>query len=410
MVVSRAELAALDVADVLAPFRGRFTLPEGVIYLDGNSLGPVPKAVPGRIAEVLSQQWGQSLIRSWTAHGWMGLPFQVGGKIGRLIGAEPDSVVVADSTSVNLFKLLAGALALRPDRRVIVTEAGNFPTDLYIAQGLMELLGPGYELRAVDDPVAALDSDVAVLTLTHVNYRTGAMHDMAKLTAAAHAVGALVLWDLSHSVGAVPLQLAADDVDLAVGCGYKYLNGGPGAPAFLMIAPRLQAAFRSPMTGWLGHAAPFEFAAAYRPAAGIARAVVGTPPILSLVPLDVGVDIMNEAPGAAVREKSLRLTELFMTLMEPLCKAHGFRVLTPRSSERGSQVSVAHPNGYPIMQALISRGVIGDFRAPDVMRFGVAPLYVRFADVWDAVAVLDDVMRSGLWREPRFHVPRPPVT
>jgi kynureninase len=293
---------------------------------------------------------------------------------------------------------------------VIVSERSNFPTDLYIAQGLMELLGPGYELRAVDDPVAALDSDVAVLTLTHVNYRTGAMHDMTKLTAAAHAVGALVLWDLSHSVGAVPLQLAADDVDLAVGCGYKYLNGGPGAPAFLMIAPRLQAAFRSPMTGWLGHAAPFEFAAAYRPAAGIARAVVGTPPILSLVPLDVGVDIMNEAPGAAVREKSLRLTELFMTLMEPLCNAHGFRMLTPRSSERGSQVSVAHPNGYPIMQALISRGVIGDFRAPDVMRFGVAPLYVRFADVWDAVAVLDDVMRSGLWREPRFHVPRPPVT
>lgn len=409
-MVTRAELAALDAADVLAPFRERFTLPEGLIYLDGNSLGPVPKVVPGRIAEVLSQQWGQSLIRSWTLHGWMGLPFQVGEKIGKLIGAEPKSTVVADSTSVNLFKLLAGGLAARPDRRVILTEAGNFPTDLYIAQGLTELLGPGYALRAVADPLAALDTDVAVLTLTHVNYRTGAMHDMAKVTAAAHKVGALVLWDLSHSVGAVPLQLAADDVDLAVGCGYKYLNGGPGAPAFQMIAPRLQAAFRSPMTGWLGHAAPFEFADHYRPAAGIARAIVGTPPILSLVPLDVGVDIMNEAPVAAVREKSLRLTELFMTLMEHLCETHGFRVVTPRSLARGSQVSVAHPNGYPIMQALISRGVIGDFRAPDVMRFGMAPLYVRYVDVWDAVAVLEDVMRSGVWHEPRFHVPRPAVT
>lgn len=409
-VVSRAALAALDAADALAPFRDRFVLPDGVIYLDGNSLGPVPKVTPTRVADVLSRQWGESLIRSWTAHGWMGLPFQVGEKIGRLIGAAPNSTVVADSTSVNLFKLLAGALALRPDRRVIVTEAGNFPTDLYIAQGLTELLGPAYALRAVDDPVAALDADVAALTLTHVNYRTGAMHDMAKITAAAHAAGALVLWDLSHSVGAVPLQLAVDDVDLAVGCGYKYLNGGPGAPAFLMIAPRLQAAFRSPLTGWLGHAAPFDFTAAYRPAPGIARAVVGTPPILSLVPLDVGIDIMNEAPAAAVREKSLRLTELFMTLMEPLCEAHGFRVLTPRSLQRGSQVSVAHPNGYPIMQALISRGVIGDFRAPDVLRFGMAPLYVRFVDVWDAVTALEDVMRRDLWREPRFHAPRPAVT
>lgn len=408
--MDRADLAALDAADALASFRDRFTLPEGVIYLDGNSLGPVPKAVPGRIAEVLGAQWGQSLIRSWTLHGWMGLPFRVGEKIGRLIGAEPNSTVVADSTSVNLFKLLAGAMGMRPGRRVVLTERGNFPTDLYIAQGMTELLGDRCVLRAVDDPLAALDADVAVLTLTHVNYRTGAMHDMAKVTAAAHAAGALVLWDLSHSVGAVPLQLAADDIDLAVGCGYKYLNGGPGAPAFLMIAPRLQAAFRSPLTGWLGHAAPFDFAGDFRPAEGIARAVVGTPPILSLVPLDVGIDIMTAAPVEAVRAKSLRLTEIFMTLLEPLCAAYGFRVVTPRTVERGSQVSVAHPDGYAIVQALISRGVIGDFRAPDVMRFGMAPLYVRYVDVWDAVAVLADVMRSGLWRDARFHVPRPAVT
>jgi kynureninase len=380
-------------------------LPDGVIYLDGNSLGPLPKATPARIAQVMQREWGQSLIRSWTDHGWIDLQFRVGEKIGRLIGAEPGTTVVGDSTSVNLFKLLAAALDQRPDRRVILTEEGNFPTDLYMAQGLTALLQRGHVLRPVPSAelVTALDSEVAVLMLTHVNYRSGAMHDMAALTRAAHTVGALALWDLSHSAGAVPLQLAADQVDLAVGCGYKYLNGGPGAPAFLCIAQHLLESVRLPLTGWLGHADPFAFEGTYRPAAGIARAVVGTPPILSLVALDVGIDIALEAPMQAVRDKSVRLADMFIELVERECGGEGFGLLSPTlGSGRGSQVSLAHPDGYAIMQALIEHGVIGDFRAPNVLRFGLAPLYVRYVDVWDAVALLRAVMRDETWREPRF--------
>jgi kynureninase len=402
-MIERDDLVAMDRADPLAGFRDRFVLPDGVIYFDGNSLGALPKATPSRVAEVVSHEWGESLIRAWAEHDWIGMPLRVGEKIGRLIGAAPFSTVVADSTSVNLFKLVSAALTLRPERTVILTEAGNFPTDLYIAQGLTEWLGRGHTLRAADDPVAALGPDVAVLMLTHVNYRTGAMHDIISVTRAAHAVGALVLWDLSHSVGAVPLQLAEDDVDFAVGCGYKYLNGGPGAPAFLSVAPRLQAALRMPLTGWLGHVEPFAFTADYRPAKGIARAIVGTPPVLSLVALEVGIDLLTEVPIAALREKSLRLTGMFMELVQQECASYEFRTLTPRESERrGSQVSFAQQNGYAIMQALIARGVIGDFRAPDVLRFGSAPLYVRYADVWDAVAALRAVMQGGEWRDERF--------
>lgn len=396
---SRTTLAALDVADPLAPFRDRFVLPEGVIYLDGNSLGPLPRATPARVAEVVTQEWGQSLIRAWNAHGWIDLAARVGEKIGRLIGAAPGSTIVADSTSINLFKLLAAALAERPDRRVILTEAGNFPTDLYVAEGLAALLDRGHVLRRVDDVAAALDGTVAVLLLTHVNYRSGAMHDMAALTRAAHAAGALVLWDLSHSAGAVPLQLAADAVDLAVGCGYKFLNGGPGAPAFLSVAPHLQATLRLPLTGWLGHAAPFDFAPSYRPAAGVARTVVGTPPVLSLAALEVGVDLMLAAPMSALREKSQRLTQTFLDLMA----GQGLQPLTPADpARRGSQVAFRHPQGYAIMQALIARGVIGDFRAPDILRFGLAPLYVRHTDIWDAVQQLRAVMQSGEWRRTEF--------
>jgi kynureninase len=403
--LTRDEAAALDRADPLAPFRERFVLPDGVIYLDGNSLGPLPKATPARIAQVMQREWGQSLIRSWTDHGWIDLQFRVGEKIGQLIGAEPGTTVVADSTSVNLFKLLSAALDQRPDRRLILTEEGNFPTDLYMAQGLTALLQRGHVLRPVPSAelVTALDRDVAVLMLTHVNYRSGAMHDMAALTRAAHGVGALALWDLSHSAGAVPLQLAADQVDLAVGCGYKYLNGGPGAPAFLCIAQHLLESVRLPLTGWLGHAEPFAFEGTYRPAAGIARAVVGTPPILSLAAFDVGIDIALEAPMQEVRAKSLQLADMFIELVKHECGGEGFRLLTSTiSSARGSQVSLAHPDGYAIMQALIERGVIGDFRAPDVLRFGLAPLYVRYVDVWDAVALLRAVMRDETWREPRF--------
>jgi kynureninase len=398
--LTRDEAAALDRADALAPFRDRFELPEGVIYLDGNSLGPLPKAAKARVNEVLEREWGQSLIRSWTEHDWIDLPFRIGEKIARSIGAAPGTTVVADSTSVNLFKLLAAALELRPGRKVILTEDGNFPTDHYIAQGLISLLQRGHVLRSVTDVVSALDDSVAVLMLTHVDYRSGAMHDMAALARAAHAAGALALWDLSHSAGAVPLQLEADGVDLAVGCGYKYLNGGPGAPAFLYVAKHLQDDLRLPLTGWLGHAEPFAFESDYRPADGIARAVVGTPPILSLAALEVGIDIALEAPIAALRAKSLRLADLFIALMasEP-----AFRLLTPTEpSARGSQVAFAHPHGYAIMQALIDRGVIGDFRAPDVLRFGLAPLYVRFVDVWDAVALLRDVMRTGFWQAASF--------
>jgi kynureninase len=400
--LTREEAAALDRVDALAPLRERFVLPDGVIYLDGNSLGPLPKAAAARVARVMEQEWGQSLIRSWTDHGWIDLQFRVGDKIGAVIAAAPGTIVVADSTSVNLFKLLSAALDQRPGRTVILTEEGNFPTDLYMAQGLAALLQRGHELRPVPaaDLEAALDRQVAVLMLTHVNYRSGAMHDMAALTRVAHAAGALVLWDLSHSVGAVPLRMETDEIDLAVGCGYKYLNGGPGAPAFLYVAERLQAGLRLPLTGWLGHAAPFAFESQYRPASGIARAVVGTPPILSLAALEVGVDVALDALMAEVRGKSLRLAEVFIALMEA---EHEFRLLTPLEPERrGSQVSFAHPHGYAIMQALIERGVIGDFRAPDVLRFGLAPLYVRFVDVWDAVAVLRDVMCSGVWKEARF--------
>jgi kynureninase len=402
--ITREALAALDAVDVLAPFRDRFILPEGVIYLDGNSLGPVPKATPGRIAEVVAREWGESLIRAWTEHGWIDLPLRVGEKIGRLIGAAPGSTAVADSTSINLFKLLAAALDARPGRPVILTETGNFPTDLYMAQGLAALLGRGHTLRIVDDPLCALGPDVAVLMLTHVNYRSGAMHDMAAMTRAAHAAGALLLWDLSHSVGAVPLQLAADEADLAVGCGYKFLNGGPGAPAFLYVAPSLQAGLRLPLTGWLGHAEPFAFDPVYRPADGIARAVVGTPPVLNFAALEVGVDLMLQVPMADLRAKSVWLAELFLALVAQECNEHGFAALTPAdASRRGSQVSFTHPDGYAIMQALIERGVIGDFRAPNVLRFGLAPLYVRYVDVWDAVAILRGVMCGGAWRNAEFH-------
>jgi kynureninase len=402
--LTRDEAAALDRADELAAFRERFVLPDGVIYLDGNSLGPLPKATPARIAQVMEREWGQSLIRSWTDHGWIDLQFRIGEKIGRLIGAAPGTTVVADSTSVNLYKLLAAALERRPGRKVILTEEGNFPTDLYIAQGLTALLQGGHKIRAVTDIASALDDTIAVLMLTHVNYRTGAMHDMAALTRAAHDVGALVLWDLSHSVGAIPLRLDADEVDFAVGCGYKYLNGGPGAPAFLYIVRDIQTDLRLPLTGWLGHAEPFAFENVYRPAAGIARAVVGTPPILSLAALDVGVDVALDVPMPAVRRKSLELTDLFIDLMQGAAQ---LRLITPlEHTVRGSQVSFAHPNGYAMMQALIDRGIIGDFRAPDVMRFGFAPLYLRFVDVWDAASALRDIMRTETWRDARFQVKR----
>jgi kynureninase len=405
MTVMRADALALDRADPLAAFRDRFALPDGVIYLDGNSLGALPKATAGRLAGLVATEWGGDLIRSWTKHGWIDLPLRVGDKIARLIGARPGEVAVADSTSVNLFKLMAAALRLRPDRRVIVSDVGNFPTDLYVAQGLVELLGFRHELRLVapNDLAGALDRDVALVSLTEVDYRSGRLHDMADITRRVHAAGALMLWDLAHTAGALPVDLAGCEVDFAVGCGYKYLNGGPGAPAFLYVAERLHGEFRPPLTGWLGHASPFAFETGYRPAGGIARAIVGTPPILSLAALEVGVDIALEADMAEIRRKSLALSRLFIDCVAQECAGLGLTLASPsREAERGSQVSYSHPEGYAVMQALIARGVIGDFRAPDLLRFGLTPLYVRFADIWDAVVILREVLATREWDRPEF--------
>jgi kynureninase len=402
---TRAECAGWDAADPLAACRERFALPEGVIYLDGNSLGALPKATVAIVQDIVRRQWGEDLITGWNKHGWIDLPQTLGAKIARLIGAKAQEVVVADSTSVNLFKLIAGALGLRPGRRVVLSERDNFPTDLYVAQGLSGLLGERVELRLAGaaELEAALDADVALLMLTHVDYRSGRMHDMARLTGAAHAAGALVLWDLAHSAGAVPVDLTAAGADLAVGCGYKYLNGGPGAPAFLFVAEGWQYAIRQPITGWLGHAEPFAFDGVHRPAPGIARFLAGTPPILSMKALEAGVDLLLDVDPKVLRAKSVALTDLFIDLVEARCSGFGLELASPRAPvARGSQVTLRHPDGYPIIQALIAQGVIGDFRAPDLLRFGFAPLYVRYVDVWDAADALRRVMAERAWDFPEY--------
>jgi kynureninase len=402
---SRSECEALDAADPLAGWRERFVLPRGVIYLDGNSLGPLPRATEAAVLEVTRREWGKDLITSWNKHGWVDLPQRLGAKIGRLLGAKPHEVVVTDSISVNLFKLIAAALGLRPGRRVVVSERGNFPTDLYVAQGLRDLLGDRLELRmvATEELEAALDHDTALLMLTHVDYRSGRMHDMRHLTAAAHAVGALALWDLAHSAGAVPVDLNAAGVDLAVGCGYKYLNGGPGAPAFLFVAERWHERVRQPIAGWFGHARQFAFEGEYEPATGITRFLSGTPPILSMKALESAIDLLLEIDQEALRTKSMALTDAFIALVDARCANWGFALASPRdATRRGAQVSLRHPEGYPIMQALIAKRVIGDFRAPDLLRFGFAPLYVRFVDVFDAVDALRDVMAGRLFDQPAF--------
>ena len=402
---------SLDATDPLAAHRDLFFLPEGVIYLDGNSLGVMPKGVDARLASTITSEWGVDLIRSWNKAGWMDLPHKIGGKIGTMIGAEPNSVVVADSTSVNIFKALSAALASKPGRRKIITERANFPTDNYIAEGIIKQMGGQHELVLIDDAkdiVAALDDDLAVLMLTHVNYRTGFKHDMVGLTKAAHEVGGLVLWDLAHSAGAVPVDLAAANVDFAVGCGYKYLNGGPGAPAFIYAAPRHQGGFQQPLSGWFAHAAPFAFDPSYEPACDISQYLCGTPPVLSMVALDHSMDIWTAVDMQAVRAKSIALTDYFIELVEARCVplSTGMKLITPRiSAERGSQVSFTHPTaGYAMMSALITEGVIGDFRAPDIMRFGFTPLYTSFEDVWRAVDIFADILTTGRWDKPEFHI------
>ncbi len=402
---SREDALALDAEDPIAGFRERFIMPANTIYLDGNSLGPLPVAAVDRVGEVLRREWGEDLVRSWTAHGWIDLPGRVAGTIASLVGAAPHEVMVADSTSVNLFKLLAATLRLRPGRKVILSERENFGTDLYIAQGLADLLGTDAELRLVDRSQLrqALDDEVAVLMLTHVDFRTGLMHDMPAWTEAAHQAGAVVLWDLAHSAGAVPVDLAGCGADLAVGCGYKYLNGGPGAPAFAYVSEDLHDNLETPLWGWMGHASPFEFDTGYRPAEGVARLRVGTPPILSLAALECGVEGIAEIGIDRLRAKSVGLTDVFMELVDRECRGFGFEIVTPRDADRrGSQVSVRHPEGYAIVQALIAAGVIGDFRDPDILRFGFAPAYIRYVDVWDAVDSLREVMATGSWRRPEY--------
>ena len=403
---NRAELETLDRSDPLAPWRDHFLLPEGIAYFDGNSLGAVPRATQAAVEDVLTRQWGRDLIKSWNLHDWIGLPQRTAAAVARIIGAGAHEVTVCDSTSVNLFKLLAAALPLRPDRRVILSERTNFPTDLYIAQGLAGLLQGKVELRLVDTPEAiegALDARTAILLLTHVDYRTGRMHDMGRLTRAAHAAGALVLWDLAHSAGAVPLDLTGSEADLAVGCGYKYLNGGPGAPAFLFVAARHQDQVRQPLAGWMGHGRPFAFVPEYEPAPGIDRFLSGTPPVLALEALRIGAELMAAADMTAIRAKSLHLGDIFIDLVEERLIGHGFRLASPRvHAARGSQVSFAHRDGYAVMQALIARGVIGDFRAPGLLRFGFTPLYHRYIDLAAAVDALEEIMTTGAWDQPVF--------
>lgn len=400
----RQDCLARDAADPLGNIRSRFSLPEGRHYLDGNSLGALPHLAADAVRAAVEREWGDDLIASWNKHGWIGLPQAVGAKVARLIGAAADEVVAADSVSVNLFKLAAAALGVSPERRVVVTEAGDFPTDLYILQGLAGLR-PDVELRVVAPGgiEAALDERVAVVLLSHVHYRSGAVRDMAGLNAAIRRAGALSLWDLSHSAGVLDVDLNRDGADLAAGCGYKYLNGGPGAPAWLFVAGRHQATLRNPLSGWMGHARPFEFSDDYAPAAGIDRWLCGTPPVLSLKALNAALDVFSGVDMGMARAKAGALGDLFIERVEARCGGKGLTLACPReAAARGGQVSFSHPNGWAIMQNLIARGVVGDFRAPDIIRFGFSPLYVRFADVWDSVEIMGEILDSESWRDPRF--------
>ena len=401
-MISRADCLALDSADPLAHLRERFILPENLIYLDGNSLGAQPAAALARVRQVVAQEWGIDLIRSWNQAGWFDMPLRLGDLLAPLIGAAAGEVAVTDSTSINLFKVLAAALQLQEStgRRVIVTERGNFPSDLYIAEGLTRWLARGYQLRLVDSAAelhGAIDADTAVVMLTHVNYRTGHLHDLSAITRHAQAQGALTIWDLAHSAGAVALDLTAAGADFAVGCTYKYLNGGPGAPAFVWIPQRHQAQFDQPLSGWWAHAAPFSMASTFAPGDGIRRALCGTQPMVSLALVECGLAVFAETDMASIRQKSLALTGLFIDLLDVRCAAHPLALVTPRQpAERGSHVSIAHPQGLAVMRALIERGVIGDYREPAIMRFGFTPLYTRFVDVWDAVEVLRDILDHSL--------------
>lgn len=407
-ILSLGYAQARDATDRLADKRAEFLLPDGVIYLDGNSLGPLTHAASKAVQATLHSEWGTGLIRSWNDADWINLPETVGAKIAPLIGASPKNVIMADSTSVNLFKVLSAACAIQTGRKTIVTERLNFPTDNYIAEGVIRQMGQHHRLRYVEQSetlTACLDDDVAVVLLTHVNYRTGQMHDMAAITKAAHERGALVIWDLAHSAGAVPLDLEGSQVDFAVGCGYKYLNGGPGAPAFLYVSDRYLGELFQPLTGWFAHKSPFAFDAEFTPSYDIRQYLCGTPPVLSAIALNAALDIWQDVDMHDVRAKSLALTDYLISLVEARCAGHGLQLITPTDHKiRGSQISFTHPEaGYPIIAALIAEGVIGDFRAPDILRFGVTPLYTSFADLWWAVDRLAAILDERRWDQPQFH-------
>jgi len=403
-----AAIEARDAADPLRHMRDRFVLPQGVIYLDGNSLGAAPKEAFAELDKAAKEEWAQGLIRSWNHAGWFDLALQLGDKVGRLIGAGPGETVVCDTTSTNIYKALQAALSMRPGRSVIVAEGDSFPTDLYMAEGVASTR-PDVKIRLegvdADNIEDLIDDSVAVVLVNHVNYKSGILRDMAALTAKAHAAGALIVWDLCHTAGALPVELNAANADMAVGCTYKYLNGGPGAPAFIYAAKRHHEQIRQPLSGWWGHARPFAFTQGYEPGAGITRFLCGTQPVLSLRALKGSLDVWDEVDLNALRKKSIELTELFIELVEATCGEFGVKLEGTRDpNRRGSQVSFSHENAYEIMQALIDRGVIGDFRAPNVMRFGFTPLYVGYRDVWEAVATLRDILATGAWQDTRFAV------
>jgi len=406
----REDCQAADRQDPLAHFKDRFDIPPGILYMDGNSLGVLPRTAAARAQAVITEEWGQGLIRSWNSAGWFDLPARLGDKLGAFLGARAGELVVTDTTSLNIFKALAAALRIQqkqhPARRVILSERDNFPTDLYMAQGMIELLQQGYELRLADEALpldTALDESVAVVLLSHVNYRSGFMHELRAVSHQAHARGALILWDLAHAAGAVPVDLHASDADFAVGCTYKYLNGGPGSPAFIWVSPRHSRDFRQPLSGWWGHAQPFAMTPDYVPAEGVRRYLCGTQAIVSLALTECGLDIAVDAGIDAVRQKSLALGDLFIRLVEQRCAAHPLTLATPRAhDQRGSHVSFLHPEGYAVMQALIARGVIGDYREPQILRFGLTPLYFGYTDVWDAVEILREVLDTRAWDTPAF--------
>jgi kynureninase len=405
-MTSREDCVARDSGDPLAGFRDRFVVPEGLIYLDGNSLGLMPRAAASVLNRTIEQEWGHDLIRSWNSAGWFDMPILLGDRVGALIGAAAGQTVVCDTTSINLYKAIHAAIGLRPDRDVVIAEDESFPTDLYIVEGAMKSASRPMQRRLIGSAgpslEALLDRKVAVVVLSHVNYRTGALLDMAAITQQVHAVGALVVWDLCHSIGVIETAFDRDAVDFAVGCTYKYLNGGPGSPAFIAVAKVHQAAASHPLSGWWGHAAPFAFDRDFKPDQGIKRFLCGTQPIISLRGVEVALDTMEGVEVGALRQKSLALTELFMQRVAVLLPK--LDIVTPRqASLRGSQVGIVFDKGYAVVQAMIERGVIGDFRAPDIMRFGFAPLYVRYRDVWDAAELLAECIRAEVWRDPRFN-------